>query len=64
MRQEGGFRGGGLFFLTQIYLNIFLFIPYLEIRGLISCFGSSSVSDAFVDKQPLYIRTAPELRIK
>ena len=54
----------------NIYINIYFpclsicpFIPYLEILGSISCFGSRSsspVSDAFVDKHPLYNRTVPE----
>ena len=33
---------------------------FSEMLGSISCFGSITVSDAFVDKHPLYIRTAPE----
>ena len=53
---EGG--GGPILFNADLFKYISLacmfvypFIPYLEVLGSISCFSSSLVSDAFVDKQ-------------
>ena len=50
--------GGGIYsfnadlftYISLVCLFVYLFIPYLEILGSISCFGSSPVSEAFVDK--------------
>ena len=59
---EGG--GRAQFFLTQIYLNIFplsvcLFVRLFHLLKYWVHFHVS-VSDSFVDKQPLYISTATE----
>ena len=61
-------RGEGLYsFIANLFTHnslVCLFdcplIPYLEKLGSIICFSSSQFSDVFVDKQPLYIRTATE----
>jgi len=53
---------GFILFNADLFIDIFLVCPFiLKILGSISCFGSSPVPDAFVDKQPLYIRTAPQI---
>ena len=68
-RQLGGGVGSILFntdlfkYISLACLFVRLFIPYLKILGSISCYGSSTVSDAFVNKQQLYISTATETEL-
>ena len=47
-------------YISLVCLFVCPIILYLKILGSISCFGSSPVSVAFVDKEPLYISTATE----
>ena len=58
---------GSILFIADLFTHISLvclfdclLIPYLEKLGSIICFSLSQFSDVFVDKQPLYIRTATE----